>query len=148
MFSDQIMTPEDHQALLQVELNQLSMDPSVSGLVSSLMSSSSFMGDLDDHDSLHASPNEEFLNRHDKDRFLSISDFDRRFLKTKDVPGALHEMPIPAVTTREQLHGDERDMQGINWALRKQTRASVRSKRVALETSRLSPQVRAVREVC
>lgn len=92
-------------------------------------------------------PNEEFLNNMNKDRFLSITAFFRHFVGYKDSPVGLEATPPPDVITRDHLRGDECDLQGINWAIRRTTRAAVRAKRTAFESARLSPQLNALRQV-
>jgi DNA-binding beta-propeller fold protein YncE len=99
-----------------------------------------------DSDDASLSPNEDYLNTLNKDRFLSITAFYRSYLKRKDDLGALEDLPIAPVVTRDQLRGDECDMQGINWALRRTTRSAVRKKRIAFEEARLNPAVKAVRQ--
>lgn len=96
----------------------------------------------------YQNPNEEYLNHLNKDRFLSISSFFRYFMPhTKDSFIELDATAPPQAITRDDLRGDECDMQGINWSLRRTTRAAVRSKRTAFERARLSPHLVAVRRV-
>lgn len=92
-------------------------------------------------------PNEEYLNHLNKDRFLSISAFFRHFVGYKDSVASLDVFPAPDLITRDDLRGDECDMQGIDWASRKTTRAAVRAKRTIFESARLSPQLVALRQV-
>lgn len=128
-------------------LDSLNMDanPSSFPLTSSYVLSQHYLSDLDSDANLN--PNEEYLNNLNRDRFLSITAFYRLFIKRKDDLLGLEDFPMSPVITREDLRGDECDMQGINWAVRKTTRDGVRKKRLAFENGRLSPQLQAVRKV-
>jgi hypothetical protein len=132
-------------------LDSLSFDhPPVQALTSSGSSMHEFLSQATIHDldlETSLTPNEEYLNHLNRDRFLSITAFFRHFVGFKDRPFGLDATPTPDVITREDLCGDECDMQGINWALLRSKRDHVRMKRTAFESARLSPHLRAVRQV-
>jgi hypothetical protein len=101
--------------------------------------------DLDYESNL--TPNEEYLNFQNKDRFLTITTFYRHIIDHKEAPIGLDELLPPSVITRDDIRGNECDIQGIDWSLRRTTRSAVRAKRVAFESTRMKKELVTVRKV-
>jgi hypothetical protein len=91
---------------------------------------------------------EDYLNQLNRDRFLSIHSFYRHMVDhTKHPHVDLDLTETPRLVTREDLKGDECDMQGIDWSMRRRTRAAIRAQRTEFEAARLSPLLKSVRQV-
>ncbi|KAF2266014.1 WD40 repeat-like protein [Lojkania enalia] len=89
-----------------------------------------------------------YLGIQNKDQFADITVFFRRaFTNLEDTAAIGLECPTrPAVIAREDLRGDACDFQGIDWTLRRITRAAVREKRVSFEAARMPARIRTLRE--
>lgn len=144
------MLDQHAAALDSLSMEQLSppvpLEPISSGpTIHDYLMSHGTIYDLDFEADLN--PNEEYLNHLNRDRFLSVNAFFRHFVDHRETAIDLDATPRPEVVTRHNLCGDEYDMQGINWSLRRTTRKAIRSKRTLFESVRMSPRLVATRQV-
>ena len=84
---------------------------------------------------------------YDRAAFVPITSFFHRIAPQRPTVPGLDLQQLPAAITRQQLHGDRCDFQGIDWTARNTTRAAVRARRVEYETERLSPLEKGLRRV-
>ncbi|KAJ4987379.1 WD domain-containing protein [Stagonosporopsis vannaccii] len=89
-----------------------------------------------------------YLSIKDKSQFVPITSFFHYLTPEKSTVPGLDLVQVPSIITREDLHGDKYDYQGIDWSLRNTTRRSVRSKRRECEQERLSPSLKEARTQC
>jgi hypothetical protein len=82
--------------------------------------------------------NEPHLSIPDRAAFCPITSYFHRFFdSSKPVVPGLDLVQVPDSITRQDLRGDEYDYQGIDWTIRRTTRARVRELRSQYERRRL-----------
>ncbi|KAF2705355.1 WD40 repeat-like protein [Pleomassaria siparia CBS 279.74] len=91
---------------------------------------------------------EEHLSVQNKETFMGITAFFQHFVAPLQAGlcSGLDNIQVPDTISRDELQGDSYDFQGIDWASRNWSRATVRSKRETFERTRMQPKLRQVRE--